>query len=107
MRKALQRSSCNVLGTQSATLSLTLPFQNVKEILHEEAAATEAWLEGLSRRYGRGAQPVLAHKQSLGGYLHLPWSLKKSTPGDAAFEAPQQSEQDKCFHHDTVMVSRN
>ncbi|CDJ38984.1 small GTP-binding protein, putative [Eimeria tenella] len=74
--------------------------QNVKE-----AAATEAWLEGLSRRYGRGAQPVLAHKQSLGGYLHLPWSLKKSSPDDAEFEAPEQCEQDNCLDHDTVMLT--
>ncbi|CDJ30775.1 small GTP-binding protein, putative [Eimeria mitis] len=73
--------------------SVSLEHQNMRDVSHRNAAATEAWLQGLSRRYGRGVQPALAYNQALGGYLHLPWSLKKAQVDGAPSEEAEQLEE--------------
>ncbi|CDJ48749.1 small GTP-binding protein, putative [Eimeria brunetti] len=68
--------------------------RGVRDIFSHREAAAEAWLEGLSRRYGRGVQPALVYNQSLEGYSNLPWSLKKA-PVDGVISEELDKLEDK------------
>lgn len=68
--------------------------QTVRETPAPQAAATEAWLEGLARRYGRGVHPTLAHMQSTGN-VTLPWSLGKAP---VVSQAGERLEEERLEH---------
>ncbi|KAL8434364.1 hypothetical protein ACSSS7_003224 [Eimeria intestinalis] len=61
-----------------------------------QRAATEAWLEGLARRYGRGVRPSLAHMQITDNVL-LPWSLEKKQVADECQEKEEQLSQEEAM----------
>ncbi|KAL8450655.1 hypothetical protein Emag_003095 [Eimeria magna] len=64
-----------------------------QSISTHQRAATEAWLEGLARRYGRGVRPSLAHMQVTNDVL-LPWSLEKKQIINSQQEESQMIEEE-------------